>query len=115
MTSIRILVTVYAARIDETCRCTVFSQVTDRTAGEVRTQAKSFCPLLVFGTLNPIGIHRLSCRMVRWEIQIIKGEHFAADIIFAKYFKAQGEKGIVQVILHLRDRMECTLAYSVSR
>ena len=115
VTGIRILVTVYTTRIYETCRCAVFPQITNGTAGEVWTEAKSLRPLFVLGTFNPIGIHRLSCRMVRWEIQIIKGEQFAADIIFAKYFKAQGEKGIVQVILHLRNRMECTLANSVSR
>ena len=73
MMSIRRLIPVNTPRIYKPIGRLMRLHVTDTSASQMGTQTKFFIRTSAVMSLQPIGIHALSGRMVRREIQLIKG------------------------------------------
>src|SRR5699024_6525032 len=93
MTGIYTLISINTSRVHKSRRCSMLHQIAHRRSCQMRSKTKSLIGRLVLGSIDPVSIHHLSCRMIRGKIQIIKSELLAADIVFAKHFKSKGQKG----------------------
>ncbi len=111
---VRCLVPIDPPRIHETVGRLMGLHVADAAAGQVGTQAELFVRASLIMALQPVGIHAFPGRMVRREIQLVKGVHLACDLVLLEDLESHGTEGIVQVVAHLRDRMQPALPWKDS-
>ena len=97
------LVSVNATGVNEAIGGLVCLHISYAIAREVRTETKLVVSRARIVSLEPIGVHALTCGVVRREIQIVERVVFACDLGAREHLKAHRAKGVVEVVAHLCD------------
>ena len=88
MAGIGSFVAVNMTGINKAVRGLVCLHIAHTSSCQMRTEAKLFICITLVVSLEPVCIHAFAGRMIRREIKVVEGIHFACDIVLLKYLKA---------------------------
>ena len=108
VTSVGRLVAIDPPRVNEAERRFMSTHVAHAGAGQMRSQAEPLSAALFRIAIDPVGVHALSGRVVRREVQPVEVKQLARYLGPVVDLEAERAEGVVEVIKGLGNGVEST-------